>query len=332
LISPACTGNREAIEVVGFIVKRLVVTLLTLILVSILTFGMFHLVPGDAALLSLGTEATEEQIAALRIEMGLDKSLPEQYFSWLGKFLSGDLGNSSRFRGASISGMIGERLPVTFALAGLSFILMITIAVPVSLISTKKESSVPNHVINTLTAINISMPGFFLGVLLIWIFGILFKLFVPGAFISYRENPIAFLGCLFFPALAIALPNAALVVKFLRSSVFRELRSDYVRTARSKGGSRPHVLLRHVLKNASLPAITLLGMITGEILSGSVVIEQVFGIPGIGRLLITSITARDYLMIETLMIYVAFTVILANTLSDIVLQIIDPRIRLAGKV
>jgi ABC-type dipeptide/oligopeptide/nickel transport system permease component len=317
---------------VGFIVKRFIVTLLTLILVSILTFGAFRLIPSDAALFSLGVEASEEQIEALRAEMGLDKSFPEQYFSWLKKFLTGNLGYSARFRGASISEMIGERLPVTFALAGLSFLLIIAIAVPVSLIFTKKENSVPNHIINTLTAINISMPGFFLGVLLIWIFGILLKLFVPGAFTGYRENPAAFLGCLFFPSLAIALPNAALVVKFLRSSVFRELRGDYVRTARSKGGSRPHILRRHVLKNASLPAITLLGMITGEILSGSIVIEQVFGIPGIGRLLLASITSRDYLVIETLMIYIAFMVILANTLSDIVLQIIDPRIRLAGKV
>jgi len=317
---------------VGFIVKRIVVTLLTLILVSVLTFGAFRLIPSDAALFSLGVEASEEQVEALRAEMGLDKSFPEQYFSWLVKFLSGDLGNSARFRGASISEMIGERLPVTFALAALSFILIITIAVPFSLIFVKKENSVPNHIINTLTAINISMPGFFLGVLLIWVFGVLFRLFIPGAFVGYRENLAAFLGCLFFPSLAIALPNAALVVKFLRSSVFRELRSDYVRTARSKGGSRSHILRRHVLKNASLSAITLLGMITGEILSGSIVIEQVFGIPGIGRLLLASITARDYLVIETLMIYIAFMVILANTLSDIVLQIIDPRIRLAGKV
>ena len=316
----------------GFIVKRLIVTLLTLILVSILTFGAFRLIPSDAALFSLGVEASEGQIEALRAEMGLDKSFPEQYFSWLKKFISGDLGNSSRFRGASISEMIGERLPVTFALAGLAFLLIIAIALPVSLLSVKKENSIPNHVINTLTAINISMPGFFLGVLLIWIFGILLKFFVPGAFIGYRESPVAFLGCLFFPALAIALPNAALVVKFLRSSVFRELGSDYVRTARSKGAGHPHILRRHVLKNASLPAITLLGMITGEILSGSIVIEQVFGIPGIGRLLLASITARDYLLIETLMIYIAFTVIVANTLADIVLQIIDPRIRLAGKV
>ena len=315
-----------------FIGKRLVITLFTLLLVSIFSFSAFKFIPGDAALLSLGMEAQEEQIEALRAEMGLHRSLPEQYFSWLGNFITGQLGNSARFRGASISGIIMERLPVTFSLAGISFLLIIIIALPVSLLSPGKENSLANRVITTFTALNISMPGFFLGVLFIWIFGVSFRLFVPGAFISFQENPAAFFGYLFFPALAIALPNAALVLKFLRSSISREFHSDYARTAGSKGGSRAHILRRHVLKNASLSAITLLGMITGEIFSGSIVVEQVFGVPGIGRLLIASIGARDYPMIQTLMIYIALVVIIANTMADILLQIVDPRIRISKKV
>jgi len=316
----------------AFVAKRLIITFLTMFLVSVLTFAAFRFIPGDAALVSLGIEAGEAQIEALRTEMGFDKSFAEQYFSWLGKFLTGNLGNSSRFRSVSISGMISERLPVTFALSGLSFLFIILIAIPASLIGVKKENSVFNNVITGLTALNISIPGFFLGVLFIFIFGIAFKLFVPGEFIGYRQNPAAFLRCLVFPSLAIAMPNAALLVKFLRPSIYNELRSDYARTAKSKGSSSAHILRSHVLKNASLPAITLLGMITGEILSGSVVIEQVFGIPGIGKLLLASITARDYLAIETIVIYIAFVVILANTLSDVILQIIDPRIRLSQKV
>jgi len=316
----------------GFIGKRLVITALTLFLVSVLTFSAFRLIPGDAALLALGIDATEAQIEALRSEMGLDRSYPEQYFSWLQGLLSGNLGYSTRFRGASVSGMIMERLPVTLTLAALSFVLIIIISVPVSLFAVKKENSLANHIINTVTALNISIPGFFLSVILIWIFGIVFRVFIPGAYVCYTENIPAFLGSLFFPALAIALPNAALVVKFLRSSVLRELQSDYVRTAKSKGISRSGILRRHILKNASLPAITLLGMITGEILSGSIVIEQVFGIPGMGRLLLASITARDYIMIETIVVYIAFAVILANTLADIILQIVDPRIRISQKV
>lgn len=315
-----------------FIGKRLIITGLTLLFVSILCFAAFHLIPGDSALLSLGIEAKGEQLDALRSEMGLDRNFAEQYFSWLGDFLTGKLGSSSRFRGESISGMIRERLPVTFSLACLSFLLIIIIAFPVSVFTVKKDKTILNEAVTTLTAINISMPGFFLGVLLIWVFGIILKLFIPGAFVSYREDALSFLACLFFPALAIALPNAALVVKFFRTSILNELKSGYVRTAKSKGGTRYHVLLRHALKNASLPAITLLGMITGEIFSGSIVIEQVFGIPGIGRLLLASITARDYLLIETLVVYIAFVVILANTAADILLQVIDPRIRLSAKV
>ena len=316
----------------AFIGKRLVITILTLFMVSILCFAAFRLIPGDAALLSLGVEATDEQIEFLRSEMGLEKSPPAQYLSWLGKFLTGNLGNSSRFRGSSISGILAARLPVTFTLAGISFIFIILIAVPVSLFWAKRENSFPGHFITSLTALNISMPGFFLGILIIWIFGILLKLFVPGEFVSYRESPAAFLGCLIFPGLAIALPNAALVVKFLCSSIFRELHSDYVRTARSKGGSRSYILRRHVLKNASLPVITLLGMIAGEIFSGSIVIEQVFAIPGIGRLLIAAIGSRDYPLIQTLVMFIAFIFIIANTLTDIAIQVIDPRIRLEGNI
>jgi ABC-type dipeptide/oligopeptide/nickel transport system permease component len=316
----------------GFIGKRLWISVVTLVLVSVITFGAFRLVPGDPALLSLGTGATQEQIAALRTEMGLNKSFPAQYVSWLFNFLTGQLGNSTRFRGAAISDLILQRVPVTVSLAFLSFIFIILIAVPVSLFSVKKENSLLGRMVTTFTALNISIPGFFLGVLFIWIFGIVLRLFVPGAFVSFGENPVAFFGCLVFPALAIALPNAALVIKFLRASIFKEFHNDYVRTARSKGAGHRYILRRHVLKNASIPTITLLGMICAEIFSGSIIIEQVFSIPGIGRLLLASITARDYQMIETLVIFIAFAVILANTLADIVIQIIDPKIRLTGKV
>jgi len=315
-----------------FIANRIAITIVTLFLVSALSFGAFHLIPGDAALLSLGIEATEEQIASLRAEWGLDRSIPEQYFSWLTKFLTGNLGNSARFRGASITGMIRERLPVTFSLALLSLFFILLIAVPVSFLPMKREATLLDSLVNTLTAINISMPGFFLGVVFIWIFGLILRFFTPGAYVDYRSDYPAFLRYLIFPALAIALPNAAILVKFLRASIYREWGKDYVRTARSKGATRKRALHRHVIKNACLPALTILGMILGEIFSGSIVMEQVFSIPGIGRLLIASITSRDYQMVETLVVYIAFVVIIANTLVDIAIQIIDPRIRLGSSL
>jgi ABC-type dipeptide/oligopeptide/nickel transport system permease component len=315
----------------SFIGRRLLIAFFTLLLVSIVTFAAFRIIPGDAALLSLGTEASGEQLEALKNEMGLDKNLSIQYFTWLKNFFRGNLGNSTRFRGASISGMISERFPVTMALAFISIFFIILIAFPVSIFSTKNKNSFFILFVTTIDALNISVPGFFLGILFIWIFGVLFKLFIPGAYISYRENHAAFFAYLIFPALAIALPNSALVINFLRSSIFTELNKSYVRTAKSKGACRSYIIQRHVLKNASLPVITILGMIIGEIFSGSIVIEHVFGIPGIGRLLIAAITSRDYLTIETIVICIASIVILANTFADILLQIIDPRIRLGEK-
>ena len=313
-----------------FFANRILVTLITLFLVSLITFAAFHIIPGDAALLSLGTEASEEQIMARRQEWGLDKSLPEQYFTWLSNFIRGNLGNSTRFMGASITGLISERLPVTISLALISIFFMLVIAVPVSLLPMKKKPVFLDSVINGFTALNISIPGFFLGVLFIWLFGLILRLFIPGAYVDYRSGFTAFLAYLIFPGLAIALPNAAILVKFLRTSIRREWSSDYVRTALSKGASRKRTLYKHIIKNACLPGLTMFGMIIGDIFTGSIVMEQIFSIPGIGRLLISSIMSRDFLTAETLIVYIAFVVIIANTLVDIAIQIIDPRIRLGN--
>ncbi|MDR0389921.1 MAG: ABC transporter permease [Spirochaetaceae bacterium] len=310
-----------------FIAKRLCVTLITLVLVSLFTFAAFTLIPGDPAALILGTEGTEEQLAALRLEMGLDRSFAERYFSWLRGFLTGKLGNSVRFRGEAIAAMILERLPVTAALASLALVFIFLIAFPLSLAGIRRGGSLSDRAVHTLTALNISFPAFFLGILFIWIFGVILRFFIPGAYVDYREDPGAFFLYLVFPALAIAIPNAAILVKFLRTSIEKELRSLYARTAYSKGASPNGVLFRHVFKNAVIPSVTLLGMIVGEVFSGSIIIEQVFTIPGIGRLLIASINSRDYQLIATLVVYISFIVVLANTLADIAIQIIDPRIR-----
>ncbi|MDR2633836.1 MAG: ABC transporter permease [Treponema sp.] len=311
-----------------FLGTRLIITGVTLFLVSVLSFGAFSLIPGDPVSVTLGIEASDEQIAAMRRDLGLDRSIPVQYCRWMGRFLSGNLGKSLRFRGASISEMIQERMPVTLTLASLSLLLICLIAIPTALAAAYKEGSFLDRAVNTLSTITIALPGFFLGVLFIWVFGLILKCFVPGGYVPYQEDLIGFVGYLLFPALAIAIPNAAVVIKFLRGSLLQQLKSDYVRTAYSKGASRIRVLYAHVLKNACIPALTVLGMIIGEIFSGSIVIEQVFTIPGIGRLLIAAITSRDYPVIQPLVLYMATMVILANTLVDIGIQMLDPRIRI----
>jgi len=305
-----------------FILKRAGTSLITVFIVSVFSFIAFNVIRGDPATLVLGTNATAEQIESLREQMNLNLSLPARYFQWIGNFLSGNLGYSLRFQGESISSLILNRLPVSITLALLSLFFMLLIALPVSLFSVHRKSKIAGKIINFCTAIGIGIPNFFLGIFFIWFFGIVLRLFSPGVYIKGDA------AGLIFPALAIAVPNAAILIKFLRSSLSKELYSDYIRTAYSKGASHFIVLSRHALRNAIIPAITVLGMIIADIFSGSIIIEQVFSIPGIGQLLIAAINSRDYPLIQILVMYIAFVVIIANTIVDIVIQLVDPRIRL----
>ena len=304
--------------------------MITLFLVSVFSFLAFSVIPGDPAILALGTEATPEQLASLRREMGIDHSVPVRYLQWLGNFLSGNPGNSLRFRGEAVSALVLERLPVSFTLAALSLFLVLTITLVVSLTGVRREDGFFEKLVNIIVTAGVGIPNFFLGVLFIWVFGIILHIFTGGTYVDYHASMTGFISSLFFPALAIALPNTAILVKFLRASLIKEQHSDYFRTALSKGSSHWTALLRHALRNAVIPSITVLGMIVAEVLSGSIVIEQVFVIPGIGRLLIAGISSRDYPLIQALVMYIAFIVIIANTLVDIAIQAVDPRIKLEG--
>jgi len=316
----------------NFIFKRIIVAFITVFLVSVFCFLAFSVIKGDPASSLAGIHAASEQLEALRDEMGLNRNVVTRYFDWLFNFLTGNPGYSYSFRGEAIADLIAQRIPVTISLAMMSLLLVIIISLSVSLLTVKREGSVTDNIVNFFTAAGISTPGFFLGLLFIFIFGFGFNLFIPGNFVNYNENFFLFLVYLFFPALAIAIPNSAILIKFLRGSLFQELQSDYVRTAKSKGASGLYILRRHVFKNACLPAVTMLGMITAEVFSGSIIIEQVFTIPGVGRLLITAIGIRDYPLIQCLMVYIAFLVVTANTAADILMMIIDPRIKQTEKV
>jgi len=316
----------------NYVIRRIAISVITMFLVSIFCFLAFSVIRGDAANFLAGTEGSPEYLSALREQMGLNRSVFLRYFDWLGGFLSGNPGNSLRFHGQEISALITERLPVSFSLALFSIILILAISVPVSLFSVRREGNAADRIVNFFTAAGISAPGFFLGLLFIWLFGFTAKLFVPGLYIDYRENLAGFIGCLFFPALSIAIPNSAILIKFLRGSLFQELQSSYVRTAKSKGAGNLTILRRHVLKNAVIPSVTMFAMIIAEVFSGSIIIEQVFTIPGIGRLLIAAVSSRDYPLIQALMVYIAFIVVFANTLADIVIMILDPRIRTVKEI
>ena len=311
--------------------KKVITLIMTLFLVSVAAFLAFQIIPGDVVGAILGTEATPEREEQLREELGLNDPPVKRYFDWMTGVLQGDLGVSYRYSKnmsemMPVAELIGDKLPVTLMLALLSLILIVAVSIPLGVWWAKSRSCVLDAVLGVATQAAMAVPSFFLGILVTYLFGIVFRLFSPGGYVSYRDDFAGFLGYLIFPALSIAIPKIAMTARFLRNSMLTEFGSDYVRTAYSKGCSRRRVMYRHVLKNSMMPVITFLGMIIAEIVAGSIVVEQVFGLPGIGRLLISSINSRDLPVVEILILYITFVVIFVYFLVDILYRVIDPRI------
>lgn len=321
-----------------FFFKKIITLIMTLFLVSVAAFLAFQIIPGDVVTSILGTEATPEREEQLREELGLNDPPTVRYFRWAGGVLRGDLGRSYRYSKnmnemMPVAELIGDKLPVTLWLAAVTLVIIVAASLPLGVFWARSA----NHgtgaahrfldgALGVLTQTTMAVPSFFLGILVTWLFGIVLKLFAPGGYVSYEKDFWGFLGYLVFPALSVALPKIAMTARFLRNSMLTELQSDYVRTAYSKGCTGRRVLYGHVLRNAMMPVITFLGMIIAEIVAGSIVIEQVFGLPGIGRLLISSINTRDFPVVEILILYITFVVIFVYFLVDILYRVIDPRI------
>ena len=306
--------------------KKIISMIATLLIVSFLVFLAFAVIPGDPAVSKLGTQATPERLEALRDEMGLNRPFLVRYGTWLVDACRGDFGTSYSY-GMPVSGMVLEKLPITLCLSGMAFLLMIVCSIPLGIYTAKHAGGKIDRAILVLNQVIMAVPPFFAGILITYVFGLIFRWFQPGAFVSYDVSIGKFLYYLIFPAVAIALPKIAMTVKLLRSSLIDEMKKDYVRTAYSKGNGTNTVLYRHVLKNAIIPVVTFLAMTLTDMIAGSVIMEQVFSIPGIGRILITSISNRDYPVVEAIIILLAFIVIVVNLLSDILCRAIDPRIR-----
>ena len=311
-----------------YIGKKLLMLILTLFFISVLVFFIFQVIPGDPALSILGTEATDEKVEALREQLGLNAPLPQRYFNWFTGVLRGDLGKSYRYQESlneqmAVSRLIAGKLPVTLTLAGLSLLLIIIFSIPIGILWGGTKSRAVDGVLNVLSQFTMSVPSFFLGIIIIYLFGLVMKWFTPGGYISYREDFFGYIRYMLFPAVTVALPKTAMTAKFLRNSIITQLKSDYVRTAYSKGAQRKRVLFVHVLKNAMIPVVTFIGIIAAEIAAGSIVVEQVFGLPGIGR---SSISTRDYPVVQALMLYIVFAVVIVYFVVDILYRYIDPRV------
>lgn len=312
-----------------YIIKKVLILCLTLFLISLLTFGAFYIVPGDPALLILGVEASEEKLETLREQLGTNLPLAEQYKNWILGFLQGDFGTSLKYS-QPVSKLLEGRLPVTIIMGCMVMAMVLIAGIWLGVYAAKKKDTWIEQLINAYTMLGISIPGFFLSIIVMWIFGLILHFFVPGNYVSYKDNLPEFLRFMFFPAFSLAVPQTAIMVKYIRAAVLNELQADYVRTAKGKGNKARGILYGHVLKNAIVAIVPLVGMMIGEIFSGSIIIEQVYGIPGVGSLLITAVTSRDFPLAQTLVVYVALIIVVTNFLVDIVIQLIDPRIRLSN--
>ena len=310
-----------------YIIKKIFTMLVTLVVVSFCVFLAFNVIPGDPALKKLGTEATPELVEQLREQMGLNDPLLVRYFRWFSAFLHGDFGTSYNYS-KPVAGLVLSKLPITVTLGLLSFLIMVVVSIPLGILTAKYENRVLDRIIIVANQIIMAIPPFFSGIIITLIFGLILKWFTPGGFVSYTENFGKFIRYLIFPSIAIALPKIAMAVKLLRGSVIDEAGKDYARTAYSRGNNTNGVLYRHVLKNAMIPVITFFGMALADMVAGSIVIEQVFGIPGISRILLTSISSRDYPVVEAIIMGIATIVIVINLLVDIIYRIVDPRIEM----
>ena len=310
-----------------YTIKKLFSTFVTLIVVSLCVFLAFNVLPGDPAIRMLGLEASDELIEQTREAMGLNDPLLVRYCRWFVAFLQGDFGTSYSYK-VPVAGMLLNKIPITFSLGILAFILTVLISIPMGIVTAKYENGVLDRIITVFNQIIMAIPPFFSGILITFIFGMILKIFTPGGFVSYKDDFFGFVRYLIFPSFAIAFPKISMTVKMLRGNLIDEAGKDYARTAYSRGNNTNGVLYRHVLKNAMIPVITFLGMALADMVAGSIVVEQVFSIPGISRILLTSISNRDYPVVEAIIMGIAIIVIVLNLLVDIIYRIIDPRIRI----
>ena len=310
-----------------YFMKKICTLIITLLLISFLSFAAFSVIPGDAALTKLGKDATEEQLMNMREEMGLNDPLLVRYKNWLVDALHGDFGESYQYENNSVSELLAARLPVTVMLACIALMIIVVISIPLGILCARFSGGWIDTLINQICQVVMAVPAFFLGMILTYILGLILEFFQPGNFISPLDDFWGAGKYMFYPALAVALAKIAMVVKFLRNSVISELNKDYVRTARSKGNTENGLLYGHVLKNALIPVITFLAMVVGDILAGSIVVEQVFSVQGLGRLLISSISTRDYPVVQASVLYVTALVVVINFIVDVLYQLIYPRVK-----
>ena len=311
----------------ALVVRRLIGLVVTLALASVVVFTVLEVLPGDTARVMLGPNATEDAVAALRAELGLDRPAVARYVEWAGGLLRGDLGRSQTY-GTPISTLIAERAVVSVPLAIAALALTVAIAIPVGVVAAARRGSRVDTGIMAAAQFGIAIPNFWFAILLVYLFAVTLRLVPSGGFPGWDE-PLAALRSLALPALALAVPQAAILSRVVRSSLVQTLGADFIRTARAKGASRAHVMRAHALRNGLVPILTIMGLQFAFLLSGVIIIEQVFSLPGLGRLAFQAITQNDLPIVRGVVICLVALVIAVNFAVDLAYALIDPRLRLA---
>jgi peptide/nickel transport system permease protein len=310
----------------SYVIKRVVGLVPILFGISVLVFTILHLVPGDPASIMLGTNATPEAIAALRKRMGLDEPLITQYLSWLGGLVKGDFGVSVH-TGEEILPQILKRFSITLQLTLFAVLIGWTIAIPLGILSAIRVHSKTDIVVRIATLLGISVPNFAVGTLLLLVLSLYFGWFPPIDVVSFWEDPGEALQVFILPAVTMGIVIAAGVLRMTRSAFLETMEKDFIRTARAKGNSMWTVVFGHALRNSSIPIVTIAGMQIGYLLGGSVIVEQLFSIPGLGQYVLEGIYQRDYPVVQGGVLFVALVFVLVNLLIDIIYTWIDPRIK-----
>jgi peptide/nickel transport system permease protein len=309
-----------------FLLGRVLSLVLSLVVASLAIFAAVEVIPGDPAAFMLGLNAEPEAVAALRRELGLDGSLIERYLSWAGGLLTGDFGVSYTYR-VPVAELIAARLQVSVPLTRYALLLTVLIAFPVGLVAAARRGTGWDAGLMAATQLGIAVPNFWFAMVLVLIFAISLGWFPAGGFPGWDEGVWANLRALTLPALALAVFQASILARVVRSSVIETRGQDYIRTARAKGLSSGEALRRHALRNAMIPVLTILGLQFSFLLAGAVIIENVFYLPGLGRLVFQAISARDLIVVESVVMFLVFAVIAVNFLVDVLYALVDPRLR-----
>ncbi len=309
-----------------FVLTRALSLGLSLVVASLVIFAMIEVIPGDPASFMLGLNAQPETVAALRKELGLDGSLPARYLGWVGGMITGDFGLSYTYR-VPVSELVMERLQVSLPLALFALCLSTLIAIPVGLVAAARRGNPADYAIMGATQLGIAVPNFWFAMLLVMVFAVQLRWFSAGGFPGWDAGVWPAMKALTLPAVALALPQASILARVMRSSLLDVLHQDYMRTARAKGLTMAQAIRRHALRNALIPVLTIIGLQFSFLLAGTIIIENVFFLPGLGRLIFQAITQRDLVVVESVVMLLVFAVILVTFLVDVAYALVDPRLR-----